>query len=124
MSAPLPLVNVCDIYRPAGAGVPVHVAVPCRIVPCLSRGRAGQAGPTQLMWTHYLDLSADDDIRDGCTRAAGTNYVTYADGDGVRVTMYGQVWKFVVIWVEWRYPGEPEQAYTRAYLIRDTPDWL
>jgi len=124
MSAPLPLVNLCDIYRPLGAASPVHANVPCRLVPNFAKGRAGQTGPTNLMWSHYLDLGADDDIRDGLSRAAGTNYLTYSDGDGVRVTMNGQVWRFVVILVEWRYPGEPEREYTRAYLLRDQADWL
>ena len=123
MPTPLPMVNVCDIYRPLGAALPVYSAVPCRLVPNYAKGRAGQAGPTQLMWTHYLDLAADNDIRDGLTRSAGTNYMTYSDGDGVRVPMNGQVWRFVVVLVEWRYPGEPEREYIRAYLIRDLADW-
>lgn len=123
MSAPLPLVNECDIYRPIGAGAATHTDVPCRLVPNLKAGRLASAGPTLLMWTHYLDLAYNVDIRDGCTRSAGQNYVTYADGDGVRVTMDGQTWRFVVVWVEWRYPDEPANRYIRAYLVRDLADW-
>lgn len=123
MPAPLPLSSTCDIYRPAGAGAATYEDVPCRLVPNMKAGRSGASESTNLGWTHYLDLADDVDIRDGCTRSVGTDYVSYADGDGVRVTMNGQTWRFVVVWVEWRYPDEPENAYIRAYLIRDLADW-
>lgn len=118
MAAPFPLPDVCNIHRPAGASSPVHSDVPCRIVPNLAVGRGGTAGPTYLMWTHWVDLPPDYDIRDGCTRAAGTNYITYADGDGVRAVCGGFAYRWVVVWVEDRFTNT-DTNYTRAYLVRD-----
>lgn len=122
MAAPFPLPDTCDIFRPLGAGAPVSAGVSCRIVPNLRTGRGGTAGPTYLMWTHYIDFESTVDVRDGCTRAAGTNYVTYADGDGLKATLEGKLHVWVVVWVEFRYTNTPNN-YKRAYCVRDSVGW-
>jgi hypothetical protein len=118
MAAPFPLVQAAAIYRPFGAGVPLATGIPCRVIPSLPQGRGGTAGPTYLTWTHRVDFSPDYDVRDGCSRASGTNYLTYADGDEVRVVVGSETWVFVVVLVERRYSGT-DRDYTRAYCVRD-----
>lgn len=105
--------TTCDVYRPFGAAVPTASGVPCRLVPDLARGRRPEA--TGLAWTHYLVGDASVDVRDGCTRAAGAQAQTYADGDEVRVGAT----RFVVVWVETVEAGTPRE-YKRAYLMRHT----
>lgn len=122
MAPPFELPDVCDIYRPFGAALPTHSDVPCRIVPNGAVGRGATAGSTYPSWTHWVDLDPDYDIRDGCSRAAGTNFIAYADGDEVRAELAGRLYRFVVVWVEDRFTGT-DNNYTRAYMRRDTVDW-
>lgn len=118
MSLPSSLLSTtCDIYRPFGAGLPTYSAVPCRLVADLPRGRgSGLAG--LLAWTHYIDLDTTVDIRDGCSRPAGSDAPMFADGDEVRIPSSAST-RYVVVWVETRCHGTT-QAYKRAYLLRDT----
>jgi len=122
---PLPsnlLTTTCDIYRPFGAGSPLQSMIACRLVANLPRGRGAQSATNYLTWTHYLDLDYSVDIRDGCTRTAGANSVTYADGDEVRVPTGAGTSRYVVVWVETINRGSA-QPFKRAYLIRHAAVW-
>jgi len=118
MAIPLSLLpTTCEIRRPFGAGSALAANIPCRLVPDMPRGRgSGLAG--LLAWTHTIDLQESVDILDGCTRFAGANLVTYADGDEVRIPSGGST-KYVVAWVETRNLGTG-QVFKRVYLLRDT----
>ena len=84
MSIPTALLpTTCNIYRPFGAGAPTHTNVPCRLVPDLARGRTPNG--TSLSWTHYLVLDVTADVLDAVTRPAGSQLLTYSDGDEIRV---------------------------------------
>lgn len=122
MAAPFELPDLMDLYRPFGASSPIDTGIPCRIVPNERYGRGEAVGTTYLTWSHWVDLESNYDIRDGCSRAAGTNYITYADGDQVEATLEGKTWRFVVVWVEKRYTNT-DRNYTRAYLVRDRVYW-
>ena len=111
------LTTTCDIYRPFGAASPTATGVPCRLATC----QAGAARPGPMVWSHTLDLQPGVDIRDGCTRAAGTDALTYADGDEVRVPSGGST-RYVVVWVETHNRGSSMQCL-RAYLLRHQPSW-
>lgn len=114
--APTLLASTCDIYRPATAGSPTTTGVACRLVPSLGRAPLGP-----LIWTDLLDVDESVDVRDGCTRAAGTDAITYADGDGIRIPNASGT-RYVVVWVETINRGTT-RAFKRAYLIRDTAVW-
>lgn len=107
--------TTCDVYRPFGAGAPTITGIPCRLVPNMNQNNRGGGG---LTWTHYVDLPFDGDVRDGCTRAAVSPDVFYADGDEVRI---GTV-RYVVVWVELHNRGGTT-PFRRAYLTRDTVTW-
>ena len=79
-----------------------------------SRAARRPGGP---VWTHYLVLDPSADVRDGCTRTAGSAAVVYADGDEVRVPGGAATPRFVVVWVETVDPGTPRE-FKRAYLMR------
>jgi hypothetical protein len=115
------LTTTCDIYRPYGAASPTTTGVPCRLVPCLERGRGGYAGSTYLMWTHYIDVDEGVDVRDGCARITGADSLAYADGDEVRIPD-GSGTRYVVVWVALFNRGS-SLAFKRAYLLRDVPAW-
>lgn len=122
MSIPTTLLTTtCDIYRPFG-GVLVASSVPCRLVPELQRGRGSHAGSNYLVWTHRLDVEDTVDVRDGCGRTAGLDFVVYGDGDEVRVPGGAGTTRYVVVWVEMVNRGTAVQ-FKRAYLLRDTPAW-
>jgi hypothetical protein len=106
----------CDIYRPF-AGSLVASNVPCRLVPDMINGQSA----TGLAWTDYIDLPADTDIRDGCTRNDRAPTVAFDDGDEVRVPS-GSNTRYVVVWVEWHNVGGP-MSFTRAYLTRHDAAW-
>ncbi|MSR53785.1 MAG: hypothetical protein EXS09_10915 [Gemmataceae bacterium] len=115
MATPPGLIDLCDIYRPFGAGAPTYTNVVCKLVADLERGRIDGA----IVWTHYLLLATSDDIRDGCTRIAEGNAITYADGDEVRMTIGSSTPRFVVAWVETVDAGTALE-FKRAYLLRHT----
>src|SRR5262249_36663590 len=94
------LTPTCAIYRPFGAGSPTATAVPCRLVACLDRGRGGTTAADYLTWSHYIDLDDTVDVRDGCSRTAGNDRITYADGDEVRIPTGAGSTRYVVVWVE------------------------
>jgi hypothetical protein len=110
------LLSTCDVYRPFGAGSPTLTNVPCRLVGDFPRGRIAAGAIPE--WTHYADLDADADIRDGCTRTAGAYVPTYADGDELRIPSGGST-RYVVVWVEKVDAGTPRE-FKRAYLLRHT----
>lgn len=112
------LTTTCDIFRPFGAGAPTTTGVACRLVPDLANGRGAGGG---LVWSHYVDLDDTADVRDGCTRAAGVNAVTYGDGDELRIPNASGS-RYVVVWVELLNRGTSRQI-KRAYLLRDTGIW-
>jgi hypothetical protein len=115
MTIPPDLVpSTCDIYRPFGAGAPTYTNVPCRLVADFPRSRAAGTVPE---WTHYLVVDIGVDVKDGCTRAAGSSGLTYADGDEVRVPGGAGTPRFVVVWVETVDAGTPRE-FKRAYLVR------
>jgi hypothetical protein len=116
---PNPLTATCDIYRPFGAGSPTTTGVVCRLVTDMVNGRSRYSGG--LCWSHYIDLSDMVDIRDGCSRTAGSNAAVYADGDEVRIPN-GSGSRYVVVWVELINRGTAGQ-FKRAYLLRDTAVW-
>jgi hypothetical protein len=108
------LTTTCDIYRPFGAGSPTTSNVPCRLTPGVD-----QTGSPE--WTHTLDVQPGVDVRDGCTRTAGSGSMTYADGDEVRVPSGGST-RYVVVRVEVVARGTACQ-YQRAYLLRHAASW-
>ena len=115
------LTTTCDVYRPFGAASPTTTGVPCRLVPSLPRGRGSFSGGNYLVWTHYIDVDSTVDVRDGCTRAAGFDAVTYGDGDEVRIPDAGGS-RYVVVWVEVVNRGSAQQ-WKRAYLLRAQAVW-
>lgn len=110
------LASTCDIYRPFGAGAPTYTNVACRLVPDMPRGNDAIDA---LAWTHYLVLDVAVDVKDGCTRVAGSPTLTYADGDEVRIAIGSATPRFVVVWVENVDVGSPRE-FKRAYLTRHT----
>src|SRR5262245_47321210 len=109
------LTTTCDIYRPFGVGSPTTSNVPCRLTPVV---REAGGGPE---WTHTLDVQPGVDVRDGCTRTAGSGTMTYADGDEVRVPSGGST-RYVVVRVDVVHRGTPAQ-FQRAYLLRHAASW-
>jgi hypothetical protein len=114
------LTTTCDIYRPFGAGSPTTTGVACRLVVDLAGGR-GVGANGSVIWTHFIELQDTVDVRDGCTRLAGSDSVVYADGDEVRIPN-GSGTRYVVVWVELVNRGTAQQ-FKRAYLVRDTAVW-
>ncbi len=113
------LTTTCDIYRPFGAASPTTVGVACRLVPCPERGLATPSGA--LRWSHYIDVDESVDVRDGCSRTAGADQPTYADGDEVRIPGATGT-RYVVVWVAVFNRGSG-LAFKRAYLLRDSAAW-
>ena len=113
---PSHVTTTCDIYRPFGAGSPTTTGVACRLVPDLAT-----VGGGAVVWTDYLDLDETVDVRDGCTRAAGSNSVTYNDGDEVRIPNASGT-RYVVVWVALMNRGTA-RPFKRVYLMRDTAAW-
>src|ERR1043166_9138944 len=110
--------TTCDIHRPFGDGSPRFADIPCRLVPDLAAGiRAGGV----FSWTHYLDLPADADIQDGCTRDEKSQDLTFNAGDEVRVPAGGST-RYVVVWVEQHNRCGPTE-FRRAYLLRHEVIW-
>jgi hypothetical protein len=113
---PLPsslLTTTCDIHRPFGSVPPLAGGVACRLSPDLVRGTVNLAG-ARLVWTHVLDVQPGVDIRDGCTRTAGSDAIDFADGDEIRGPDGA---RYVVVWVETVGLGTPLE-HQRVYLLR------
>src|SRR5687767_14257566 len=102
-----------DIYRPFG-GAAATENVRIRLLDEQPGGRRRTATAVQLQWTHVVECDYTVDIRDGCTRAAGSSDLTYADGDEVRIPDAGGA-RFVVVWVTPVQRGS-ELAFKRVYL--------
>ena len=115
------LTTTCAIYRPFGSPLPIVSGIACALVPNMTRGRMIAVSPSAQNWTHYMDLPSEVDVRDGCTRTDGSNAITYADGDEVRIPDVSGT-RYVVVWVEIRNVGTPLQ-FKRAYLLRHAAVW-
>jgi hypothetical protein len=105
--------STCDVYRPFGAASPTTSGIVCRLVPDMANGQQ----PGGLSWTHYVDLPADVDVRDGCGRSLGSLTINYADGDELRIPGGSDGARFVVVWVEHHNQGT-SAAFNRAFLTR------
>jgi len=101
--------STCDVYRPFGDSSPMTNDVPCRLSPDFAGGQQSIG----ISWTHTLDLPADADVRDGCTRSAESGSLSYADGDEIRIAGV----RYVVVWVEPHCFDGPT-PFQRAYLLR------
>jgi hypothetical protein len=108
--------STCDIYRPFGAGSPTQTGIQCRLVPDMFHGQ--RLGGGNLGWTHYLELAADADIRDGCSRRDGDSTITFTDGDEIRIGTT----RYAVVWVE-PHDRDGMMAFRRAYLLRHDVTW-
>lgn len=110
--------STASIRRPFGGAV--VATVPCRLVPCMWGGRARfNSGVNAFQATHYLEVGAGTNIRDGVGRTLGLNSWVHGDGDEVVVTVSGRVTRFVVVFVEDRF-ADTSGEYRRAYLLRDS----
>ena len=109
-----------DIYRPFGGAV-AQENVRIRMVDEQPGGRRHTATAVQVQWTHVVECDHSVDVRDGCTRAAGSNDLTYADGDEVRIPDATGA-RFVVVWVTPVARGT-ELAFKRVYLLRHDANW-
>jgi hypothetical protein len=110
-----------DIYRGFG-GALLTEDVRIRLLDAQDDGRRHIATTgVQLQWSHVVECDHDVDIRDGCTRAAGSNDLTYADGDEVRIPDASGT-RFVVVWVTPVNRGS-ELAFKRIYLLRHDAVW-
>ena len=79
------LPTTCDVYRPFGDAAPTTAASRAGWSPTWPAG--GGRTATGLAWTHYLVLERGAPTSGtACTRAAGAQAQTYADGDEVRVS--------------------------------------
>ena len=107
--------STCDIYRPFDGRDAAATGIPCRLIPALN---VDPHDARNLTWTHYIDVPADTDVRDGCTRAAGDSNIAFNDGDEVRV---GST-RYVVVWVE-PHDRDGLMAFRRAYLLRHEVAW-
>ncbi len=112
--------TTCDIKNGWG-GADRATGVLCKHEPRVAEGRLHGAPGTVVLFSDEIDLDPSVDIRDGWTRTAGSNALTYADGDEVRVPS-GSSNKYVVVWVEIVNRGTP-QALKRAYLLRHSANW-
>lgn len=114
---PLPdsfFTTTCAIYRPFAAATPTTSDIRCRLVADFARSRNSQLTP---MWTHYLLVNPSVDIRDAISRPVGSNSLTYADGDEVRIPSGSSTPRFVVVWVEVVDAGT-NLEHKRVFLIR------
>jgi hypothetical protein len=98
---------------------PIASGIPCRLVGDLRAGRSRT--PQGLTWSHMLLVEDHVDIRDGCSRTAGNNQITYGDGDEIRIPDATGT-RYVVVWVEWVNRGLPA-SFKRVYLLRHAPAW-
>ncbi|QVL30936.1 hypothetical protein KIH39_19060 [Telmatocola sphagniphila] len=106
---PIPYPETTAIYRPFGSPTPIATEISGHLI----ADSSGLNSTRTLKWTHILETASSTDLRDGCSRTAGTNAIVYADGDEVR--MGGN--RFVVVWVEIVNPGSSFER-KRAYLMR------
>ena len=106
-------------YRPFGSGTVVISGGECKLVEQLDIGRKPET--TGLSWSHYIDCAISHDIRDGCTRTAPNNYLSYNDGDEVRIPDENGT-RYVVVFVTPMVFGI-KVPYKRAYLMRHDAVW-
>lgn len=113
---PIPAMpSTARLYRPVGGSFVSEF--PCRLVPAMWGGRARFPGGAGFQATHYADVPANTDIRDGWGRVSGTMSIVYADGDELRITVGGRIGRYAVTHVEDRYCNTIGE-YRRAYLLR------
>lgn len=107
--------STCDLYRPFDDASPTQTGIECRLVPDLFRG---QRGTGNLWWTHYVEVPAETDIRDGCTRTKGDPTIAYSDGDEIRIGTT----RYAVVWVE-PHDRDGPMAFKRVYVLRHEVTW-
>jgi hypothetical protein len=113
------ILSTCDVYSSMGAGSPdVATGISCKHTPCMPQGLRSEPGA--LQYTDVILVADTVDVRDGCTRTAGTNAVTYGDGYKVAIPSGGTTYS--VVWVETVNRGM-SSAYKRVYLMRDAAAW-
>lgn len=115
-----PFDNTFEIRRAFGAGSATTSGLDCRLIGDFVGGRLAADVPD---WTHVLICESTVDLRDGCSRVIGSNALTYADGDEVRVPSGASSPRFVVVWCETvnkGLSGPDLYEYKRAYLMRHT----
>lgn len=103
-----------DLYQPFGAAVPTATNLPCQFVSDMPSGNVTIPSAV-VAWTHYIDVAVAVSINDGCTRVAGLNTETYADGDEVRIPTGGST-RYVVVWVT--LCDVESTVVKRCYLMR------
>jgi hypothetical protein len=111
-----------SVFRPFG-GAAVATGRLGTLYTDVPPGRGGYSGGQYYSWTNILDTASTTDIRDGMTRAAGLDFQSYADGDGVVVTAGGpSASVYVVVRVE-RMRDNNGLLIKRCYLMRDAAAW-
>jgi hypothetical protein len=110
-----------NIRRPFGGAV-VSTGLVGVFYSDTPQGRGGYSGGSYYTWSHFLDVSSSVDIRDGMSRAAGLDSLSYADGDEVEVPSPAGNSKYVVVFVA---PMRDLTGVTfhRVYLLRDQAVW-
>ena len=81
-------------------------------------GQTRPANPGGLYYTHVATVPLAADVRDGCTRVAGTSQLVFAMGDEVRIpagSAYGARYAVVLV--------ERLTSAKRVYLCRDDVQW-
>lgn len=111
-----------DCYRPFSSGTPLFTNKSGILYPDLVQGRGGYSGGQYSTWTHFLDFDSSLDVRDASSRAAGLDFLSYADGDKIVVPSGGTVTAYVVMRVI-TYSDAGGVIIKRAYLVRDQPKW-
>jgi hypothetical protein len=110
-----------NILRPFG-GATFASGVLGTLYADLQPGRGGYSGGNYFPWTDYLECSDSTDIRDGCTRPAGIDAVSFSNGDEVLITTPPTATAYVVVQVQ-RLVDLNGVTYKRAYLTRDQAGW-
>jgi hypothetical protein len=118
MSLQLAETTTCDISTGIGIGATI-TGVPCTHFPSMDKGRRADSGA--LQYTDIIEVAETVDIRDGCTRSANSNTLTYADAYAVHIPTEGGT-VYAVVWVEYLDRGL-ETARKRVYLMRHAAAW-
>ncbi len=117
MTAPFELLDRANIHTPWNSATPIHVLVPCRIVPSFVRGFNVFALNFNTTYTHWIDLNGIADLRDGYTYAPGGSPVTFTPTTVFRAEVIGVVQQYLVIFLERRFTNTTRE-YMRAYCRR------
>ena len=111
-----------QIYRPFGAAAPTGPAIAGVYYPDILSGRGGYSGGNYTTWSDLVEVPSSTDVRDGVSRAAGLDTISYADGDEVRIPAGANASRYVVT----RVVNSVDAAgvyFKRVYLLRDQAHW-